>query len=347
MNNQLLISVIIPVYNAEKFLHKCLNSVLKQTYENFELILVNDGSKDNSLQICQEWSLKDSRVKTIDQKNQGPGAARNTGLVAANGDYIYFLDSDDFIEDDLLATAIKSIEEFKYDMIIFGFNKLTIDGKRISTIKHKEADLRNLQQQQENLAELFLDGGCFAVWDKLFRKDFLIQNNIVFDLKKRGEDLAFMIKSYQCATSLKAISNILHNYHVVYNASHKYDKFIIENHTENYASLFELLSNKDANKSIQTNSNKYLKRTFVLWFGIVVPMNIVSNKDLSIAQKRTYLKSLYYQDQFTIWLKYLKNIKVSKKDETIFKVVKTKNISIIILFIKTLTSLRRKLNLTF
>lgn len=347
MNNQLLISVIIPVYNAEKFLHKCLNSVLKQTYENFELILVNDGSKDNSLQICQEWSLKDSRVKTIDQKNQGPGAARNTGLVAANGDYIYFLDSDDFIEDNLLATAIKSIEEFKYDMIIFGFNKLTIDGKRISTIKHKEADLRNLQQQQENLAELFLDGGCFAVWDKLFRKDFLIMNNIVFDLKKRGEDLAFMIKSYQCATSLKAISNILHNYHVVYNASHKYDKFIIENHTENYASLFELLSNKDANKSIQTNSNKYLKRTFVLWFGIVVPMNIVSNKDLSIAQKRTYLKSLYFQDQFTIWLKYLNNITVSKKDETIFKVVKTKNISIIILFIKTLTSLRRKLNLTF
>ncbi|MGV8995271.1 MAG: glycosyltransferase family 2 protein [Flavobacterium sp.] len=347
MNNQLLISVIIPVYNAEKFLHKCLNSVLKQTYENFELILVNDGSKDNSLQICQEWSLKDSRVKTIDQKNQGPGAARNTGLVAANGDYICFLDSDDFIEDDLLATAIKSIEEFKYDMIIFGFNKLTIDGKRISTIKHKEADLRNVQQQQENLAELFLDGGCFAVWDKLFRKEFLIQNNIVFDLKKRGEDLAFMIKSYKCATSLKAISNILHNYHVVYNASHKYDKFIIENHTENYASLFELLSNKDANKSIHTNSNKYLKRTFVLWFGIVVPMNIVSNKDLSIGQKRTYLQSLYYQDQFTIWLKYLNNITVSKKDETIFKVVKTKNISIIILFIKTLTSLRRKLNLTF
>lgn len=347
MNNQLLISVIIPVYNAEKFLHKCLNSVLKQTYENFELILVNDGSKDNSLQICQEWSLKDSRVKTIDQKNQGPGAARNTGLVAANGDYIYFLDSDDFIEDDLLATAIKSIEEFKYDMILFGFNKLTIDGKRISTIKHKEADLRNLQQQQENLAELFLDGGCFAVWDKLFRKDFLIQNNIVFDLKKRGEDLAFMIKSYQCATSLKAISNILHNYHVVYNASHKYDKFIIENHTENYASLFELLSNKDGNISIQTNSNKYLKRTFVLWFGIVVPMNIVNNKDLSIAQKRTYLKSLYFQDQFTFWLKFLKNIKVSKKDETIFRVVTTKNISIIILFIKILTSLRRKLNLTF
>ena len=347
MNNQLLISVIIPVYNAETFLHKCLDSVIKQTYKNFELILVNDGSKDNSLQICQEWSLNDNRVKTIDQKNQGPGAARNTGLSEASGDYIYFLDSDDFIEVDLLMTAIKSIEEFKYDMIVFGFNKITIDGKRISTIKHKEADLRNVQHQQENLAELFLDGGCFAVWDKLFRKDFLIQNSIVFDLKKRGEDLAFMIKSYRCAESLKAISNILHNYHVVYNASHKYDKFIIENHTENYASLFELLSSKDLNKSVVTNSNKYLKRTFVLWFGIVVPMNIVNNKDLSIAQKRTYLKSLYFQDQFTFWLKFLNNIKVSKKDETIFRVVRTKNISIIILFIKILTSLRRKLNLTF
>ena len=347
MNNQLLISVIIPVYNAEMFLHKCLDSVLKQTYKNFELILVNDGSKDNSLQICREWSSKDSRVKTIDQVNQGPGAARNTGLAAANGDYIYFLDSDDFIETELLTKAIQSVEDYNFDMIVFGFNKLTVEGKKISTIKHKDTDLRNVQHQQENLAELFLDGGCFAVWDKLFRRDFLIQNNIVFDLKKRGEDLAFMIKSYKCATSLKAISDVLHNYHVMYNASHKYDKFIIENHTENYASLFKLLSTKDANKSITTNSDKYLKRTFVLWFGIVVPMNIVSNKELSITQKRTYLKSLYSQEQFGMWLKYLRNIKVSKKDETIYKVVSTKNIAIIMLFIKTLTSLRRKLNLTF
>jgi glycosyltransferase involved in cell wall biosynthesis len=347
MNESHQISVIIPVYNAEIFLYKCIDSVLKQTYNNFELILVNDGSKDNSLQVCKESSLKDNRVKTINQENQGPGSARNTGLAAATGDYIYFLDSDDFIESNLLETTIKAVEDYKYDMILFGFNKITIQGKNISTIKHNEFDLRNLQQQQEDIAELFMDGGCFAVWDKLFRKEFLIQNNIVFDLKKRGEDIAFMIKSFKCATSLKSIPDILHNYHVVYNASHKYDKYIIENHCKNYASLFELLLNKDTNKSLNSNANKYLKRIFVLWFGIVVPMNIVSNSDLSIAEKRSYLISLYFQDQFAVWLKYLRKITVSKRDELIFKVVITKNVFVIILFIKVLTSLRRKLNLTF
>ena len=93
-----LISIIIPVYNVAVYLPRCLDSILAQTYKNLEIILVDDGSKDNSGKVCDEYALKDSRIKVIHQKNQGVSVARNAGLRIAKGDYIGFVDSDDYIE---------------------------------------------------------------------------------------------------------------------------------------------------------------------------------------------------------------------------------------------------------
>lgn len=345
MDDQILISVIIPVFNAGNLVDICVQSILDQTYQNFEIILVNDGSKDNSLQICRDWSAKDDRITTLDQLNQGAGIARNTGFAAAKGEYIYFLDADDFITSTLLRRTLLEVQDYKYDIVLFGFNKIAPGGKQIAVVQHQGHELKNVSQQKEILVSLFLDGGCFAVWDKIFRREFLIGTNIKFDGKKRGQDLTFMIKCYKQIHSLKSISDVLHNYNVAYNTSHKYDQQIIENHLENYSSLFSFLNNSDG--ATDSNSQRYLKRMLVLWFGLVIPMNIVNAKEMSSRDKRLYLNTLLSNNEFEIWMKYLKSVKLSAKNEVIFKILSTQNTAIVIPFIKVLSYLRKKFNLTF
>ena len=96
----MIISVVIPVYNAERYLQRCISSVQSQTYSNWEMVLVDDGSKDNSLKICQENAAIDNRIKVVHQSNKGPGEARNVGIAATTGDYVVFVDADDYIDKD-------------------------------------------------------------------------------------------------------------------------------------------------------------------------------------------------------------------------------------------------------
>ena len=119
MENQALISVIIPVYNVESYLRECVESVINQTYENLEIILVDDGSTDSSGEICDEYLDKDSRITVIHQKNGGLSAARNAGLDACEGDYVYFLDSDDYIDSNALSSLIDIAEKEKSDIVFF------------------------------------------------------------------------------------------------------------------------------------------------------------------------------------------------------------------------------------
>lgn len=118
-----MVSVIIPIYNTEKFLPKCIDSVLGQTYKNLEIILVNDGSPDKSLPICREYEKKDNRIIVVDKPNGGLSDARNHGTAAATGRYIFYLDSDDFIADNALEILVDKIEETNTDMVIFNFQR--------------------------------------------------------------------------------------------------------------------------------------------------------------------------------------------------------------------------------
>ena len=120
---QELVSVIIPVYNVEKYLSKCLDSIVNQTYNNLQIILVNDGTKDNSLEICQNYQNKDSRIQVINKENGGLSSARNKGLEYAEGKYCLFVDSDDYVELDLIESAVSKMEEVNADMVVFGFER--------------------------------------------------------------------------------------------------------------------------------------------------------------------------------------------------------------------------------
>lgn len=117
-----LISVVVPVYNVEKYISRCVDSVLKQTYTNWELILINDGSSDKSGTICDEYASNDSRIRVIHQKNSGPSVARNNGVACANGEYIAFLDSDDWLYPEMYQKLINAAKEYDADMVKCGFD---------------------------------------------------------------------------------------------------------------------------------------------------------------------------------------------------------------------------------
>ncbi len=173
LSNDNLISVIIPVYNVEQQLNTCVESVTSQTYENIEIILVDDGSEDSSGKICDEWKEKDTRIKVLHRKNGGLSAARNTGLDNATGEYIFFLDSDDWIEKETLESLYTAIKKENANVAICGITKDT-DGK-IEEICYKEEVLTSSQAQEKLYDE---DG-----WKYVISCSKLYENTIFNDIK--------------------------------------------------------------------------------------------------------------------------------------------------------------------
>ena len=128
INNVIKYSILIPVYNAERYLTKCIESVLNQTYENYEVILVDDGSNDSSGIMCDEFTKTDKRIKAFHQTNQGLIMARRNGIAKATGDFCLFLDSDDYWDIDLLETINQAILQYKCDLVIFKYRKVSETG---------------------------------------------------------------------------------------------------------------------------------------------------------------------------------------------------------------------------
>lgn len=188
-----LISIIIPVYNAEKYLKKCIDSILDQTYSNLEIIIVNDGSKDNSLDIINEYATKDSRIKVCNKENGGVSSARNEGINKANGTYVMFIDADDYIEKDMLKKMYDCIEENNAGICLCGMNVVSTEGEIYRTYTYGQD--RNKLEIKDGLIEskenyISLLEVNWAPFCKLIKKD-LIQH-IRYDKNVAiAEDLLF------------------------------------------------------------------------------------------------------------------------------------------------------------
>ena len=201
------ISVVIPVYNTEKYLRACLSSVVNQTYSNIEIIIINDGSSDNSTLICEEYSKSDERITFIDKDNEGVSVARNIGITLAKGEWIYFLDSDDFLDFNAFEKLINIASDTNCDVIQFGLRRLMV-GNIVSENKPS-----NYQEYQD--LELFLEenelkpvSACLH-----FFKSSLIKNNkIKFNEKlKHNEDMLFVYSLYCHLKKIVVINDILYN----------------------------------------------------------------------------------------------------------------------------------------
>jgi glycosyltransferase involved in cell wall biosynthesis len=172
----MLISVVIPVYNVEKYLSKAVESVIEQTYNKLEIILVDDGSTDNCAEICDSFAEKDSRVIVIHQKNSGLSGARNAGIKMASGDYIFFLDSDDYIEPDTLEFAVKNAQLYKTDLVIWGY---------ITEYENKQQPDKEIRVPDcliyEGNNDLDYVPSCIGyAWNKLYNRDIIERNNLEF-----------------------------------------------------------------------------------------------------------------------------------------------------------------------
>ena len=183
------LSIIIPVYNVEKYLPKCLGSILEQPFKDLEVICVNDGSTDGSLDVLQKIKKNDDRVVIIDKKNEGSGIARNIGLSTAQGEYVYFIDSDDWLEDDVLAKIIAKADELQTDILVFGgLSYYNGKGQNGAYSKNKlpKKYLGKVVSAKDVKKDIFKFPS--TAWTKLYRRSFLIKNEIKFQNIRAGQD---------------------------------------------------------------------------------------------------------------------------------------------------------------
>ena len=222
MNNNPLISIIVPVYKVEKYLPRCIESILGQTYTNFELILVDDGTPDRSGIICDRYAEKDSRIKVIHKENGGVSTARNAGIDVAQGKWITFVDSDDWVSDDYLSTLIEPLENNEYDLTVgvldWRYLRLVSQGNKSREIKKQQ---NNSKEDLATLGKIEFLGPCY----KLYNKSILDENKIRFERGiAMGEDAIFV------AEYLKHCQNILLTGKVIYHYN-CLNQFSVTNHS--------------------------------------------------------------------------------------------------------------------
>ena len=209
--NKLLVSIIVPVYNVEQYLRRCIDSLINQTYQHLEIILVDDGSPDRCGEICDEYAKQDSRIEVFHKENGGLSDARNKGLDVATGDYVMFVDSDDWIEKETCEILIKNIKRYKVDVVSFGI-QLVGDNRiyeiqKVNSCKFlspsKAVEAMIYRQKEEGLLNY--------VCNKIFKKSLF--DNIRFPTGKLFEDQDVTYKLLHNASSIYAINEVYYNYY--------------------------------------------------------------------------------------------------------------------------------------
>ncbi len=222
------VSIIVPVYNAEKYLERCVNSLKNQTLEEIEIVLVDDSSRDASPQMCERLAEEDCRIKVVHKENGGAGIARNAGLQIATGEYIGFVDSDDFVEPDMFKTLYEKAEKYNSDLVMSGF--LSVDGTMFNeaggcvrkTYFNKDTHFETAEERRElgfgivgALPEDEDDSKYgMSIWKNLFRHEIIKKNNIVFESEREtiSEDALFMIDYISCIRKATGTADAFYNY---------------------------------------------------------------------------------------------------------------------------------------
>lgn len=193
------VTLIVPVYNSERYIGKCLDSILNQTYTNFEIMVVNDGSTDKSQDIIDEYKKNyPEKIISIEQSNKGVAVTRNESIKKASGEYIMFIDNDDYIDKDYIETFTKIAEEEDFDIVIGGYRRPNENGKV----------LRQMKLEDKEWAKFLV----MAPWAKIYKKSYLINNNIEFLSVNIGEDVYFNLKAMLLSDKIKVIDYIGYNW---------------------------------------------------------------------------------------------------------------------------------------
>lgn len=236
------VSIIMPVYNVEKYLERAIKSAIEQSYKNIEILIVNDGSKDNSEKIIIDYVNRDQRIKYIKQENKGLSDARNTALKVATGEYVFFFDSDDYIEKNTIKNMVEIATKDKSEMVICKYNVIYEGAKQKKIIKKIKEDTNENNFVKTKNIDFMRDMYINAkyqnhVWDKLYKLSCIKNNKIYFE-SRMIEDILFNIRVYPYMNSISFCDEYLYNYCIRENSiTGKY----CEDFYEQYIMLFELL----------------------------------------------------------------------------------------------------------
>jgi len=206
-----LVSVIVPVYNVEPYIRKCVDSILAQSYKNLEIILVDDGSSDNCGKICDEYVTNNSNIIVLHKENGGLSDARNVGLDIAKGEFICFVDSDDWCEKEMLQIAFEAMERAKCDIISYGaFYEYEENGKIFRTLIKSTKYEQKINSFEESLPLVIKDNLAVTAWNKFYRKK--VFENLRFPKGKLFEDVWVFPRLFENSNGIFAISKPLYHY---------------------------------------------------------------------------------------------------------------------------------------
>ena len=330
MDNEYKVSIVVPVYNAAKYIGRGIESILNQTYTNIELIIVNDGSKDNSLQIIEAYAKKDNRIKCINRENSGVSATRNAGINNATGKYIMFVDADDTINKDTVKDNVKYIVDNSADIVICGFYYHVTDEK----ITKENPIEESFTGSTEEFARLWYTKLLKAEiinppWNKLIRLDIIRKNSIFFDERYSiCEDMAFSIDVIRHSEKVVLNSKIYYNYFVKSTGSLVF-KF--------YDNYFEALSNYYKKSlafcNMHTENESNLKEVDTVYANLTIMYIklICNNKAFTYKEKKSRMKNIFENKNF---IKAMNNGNLNKKKKLIRLFINNRWYGIINLFYK-------------
>ncbi len=264
MKNKDKVSVIVPVYNVEKYLHRCVDSIISQTYENLEIILVDDGSPDNSGKICDEYAKKDNRIQVVHKSNGGISSARNAGIKTSTGDYIVYVDSDDWLEKNAIEMLHKTIIDENVDLVMGnyfvsddnGTNNANTYAEKISNKKF----VKGTEEFENNVIMPFVNGqrACF-IWLFITKKSFLLDEKIFDEGISFVEDGLYTLKLIKKINSMYFLDMPLYHYFTNQNGLTRSSNRILKNikQTPQLTKLFDEILNDE---TFRKNNYKEIRR---------------------------------------------------------------------------------------
>lgn len=306
MNSQPKISVLVPVYKTEGLLDRCVESIVGQTYKNLEIILVDDGSPDNCPAMCDEWAEKDSRIRVIHKENGGVSSARNAALDIATGDYIGFVDSDDWIEPEMYSSLIQKISESGKNIALCSYYAVEISGERYECrcVVDKE-----VLDKDDYFRFIVLGGDGGYIWNRLYDADILKEVRFDEDIWY-SEDLLFNFKTAQKSNGAAILDKIEYNY---VQKRIKEQAWVMNDHSFDSMTAFEImLSYKDIPEDVYDCCLRgYAAAAFTLLSGVLtnekyfykyddIRSAILNFKKRILTQKKYPLK--YKVKTLALWL---------------------------------------------
>ncbi len=274
------ISVIVPIYNAEKTLGHCIESILAQSYENLEVVLVNDGSTDGSLAVCKKFANLDNRIVVVDKKKTGVSAARNSGLKLAAGEFVQFVDADDTLKSNMTENLVASMLESNSDVVICGYDRICC--KRIETKSPETFFTDSILRFKSTFMDLYKSAFFNAPWNKLYRRNKI--KTLFNENLSMGEDLLFNLSYFSGCEKISVVSDSLYNYTVPSSNSlaGKYDDSLLNTQIMLNKKVHEFFKDNFGSEDFSEINEVFAKEIYYYLKKLI----ILSGYDRPIVQKK-------------------------------------------------------------